>query len=319
MSKKSSKTAHVLNLISPKMEDSELNTEGIQNESHAQKSDTERLSQASQSEKEESKKYKPDSIGEILHLSESTESLSELIKDNLEKEFIHNTVSASKIKAPVNNSSASHEEAFDTIDNMVSELETAVLDDIHVTDTSLSIEEQVIEQQPNSCNQNDLAENHKVDLLPLDEDICLLNESEQSSIETLENKKSTEPEADLTSIDSNQQSYNAISNLKPFLPELDISAEPAENLKFYYTNVFERIVKGCVVDYLKRFGVCTCSRCVADTIALALTNLPSKYIVTDYDNVEPLISLYEHKYQVSIMTELTKACFEVDGNPHHKL
>ena len=81
----------------------------------------------------------------------------------------------------------------------------------------------------------------------------------------------------------------------------------------------EDVYKRQVVDYLKRFGVCTCSRCVADTIALALTNLPSKYIVTDYDNVEPLISLYEHKYQVSIMTELTKACFEVDGNPHHKL
>lgn len=109
----------------------------------------------------------------------------------------------------------------------------------------------------------------------------------------------------------------AESEPAPEEPEDD--GEPAENKQFCYTNVYERIIKGCVLEYLERFGVCTCSRCVADATALALTNLPSKYIVTDFSNVEPLLSLYEHKFEVAIMTELTKACFEVDAHPHHKI
>ena len=106
---------------------------------------------------------------------------------------------------------------------------------------------------------------------------------------------------------------------EPVPEEPEDDGEPAENKQFCYTNVYERIIKGCVLEYLERFGVCTCSRCVADTTALALTNLPSKYIVTDFSNVEPLLSLYEHKFEVAIMTELTKACFEVDAHPHHKI
>ena len=98
----------------------------------------------------------------------------------------------------------------------------------------------------------------------------------------------------------------------------NVEESPSHENEFYYINVYEQIVKNNVLEYLERFGVCTCSRCVADATALALTNLPSKYIVTEYDNTSPLLSFFEHQFQTLILSELTKACLTVQANPRHK-
>ncbi|GFI61380.1 hypothetical protein IMSAG049_00539 [Clostridiales bacterium] len=87
--------------------------------------------------------------------------------------------------------------------------------------------------------------------------------------------------------------------------------------KLYYTNVYETIVKACIYEYLQKFQVCTCSHCLADATALALTNLPSKYVVTDSPDVGSVINYIEQNEMASIMTEVTKACFEIDAKPRH--
>ncbi len=79
----------------------------------------------------------------------------------------------------------------------------------------------------------------------------------------------------------------------------------------------EHIVKEQVLEYMENFGCCTCSRCIADTMALALTNLPAKYIVVNDNDVSPLLNYYSTKYASLVMIELTKASIQVKENPHH--
>ncbi len=84
-----------------------------------------------------------------------------------------------------------------------------------------------------------------------------------------------------------------------------------------FVSVMEYIVKLKLDEYMKDFSVCTCSRCKADVVALALTNLPSKYVVTDADKISPILNFYENKYLGQVAVELTKACIRVSELPHH--
>lgn len=43
---------------------------------------------------------------------------------------------------------------------------------------------------------------------------------------------------------------------------------------FVFYNIMESIVQEKAIKYMKQFGNCTCKRCEADTIALALSKLP---------------------------------------------
>lgn len=86
---------------------------------------------------------------------------------------------------------------------------------------------------------------------------------------------------------------------------------------FTGVNVMERLVRDKAEGYMKQFGNCTCSRCVEDTVALALTNLPSKYVVVNRDAVSPLLNFYEKQYAGQITVEITKACIKVKEDPRH--
>lgn len=97
------------------------------------------------------------------------------------------------------------------------------------------------------------------------------------------------------------------------VPEIVPEPEP----DFVVVNVIERIVRDKVIYFMREFGVCTCERCIADTVALALNGLPSKYIVTTPMAVDPLISFYTNKYISTVTVEVTKACMIVKENPRH--
>lgn len=77
-------------------------------------------------------------------------------------------------------------------------------------------------------------------------------------------------------------------------------------------NVMENIITRMdLKKYMEQYGVCRCSRCCADTKALILTRLPSKYVVVHEDSVAPMIGFYENKFKVRIFTEILKACLQV--------
>lgn len=86
---------------------------------------------------------------------------------------------------------------------------------------------------------------------------------------------------------------------------------------YRYVNVMERGVAESLMEYMTKLGVCTCDRCQKDVTALAMSNLPPKYIVADTAAVSPLLNFYSNKYSSLIMTELTKACFAVIADPRH--
>ncbi len=85
-----------------------------------------------------------------------------------------------------------------------------------------------------------------------------------------------------------------------------------------FFNMMEKIVRDKAPEYMEKFGVCNCTRCTADTIALALSKLPPKYVVVEETAVSPLLSFYEDHYAGQIIVEITKACIAVNGNPRHK-
>ena len=70
--------------------------------------------------------------------------------------------------------------------------------------------------------------------------------------------------------------------------------------------------------YIKMFGMCTCSRCRIDVIALALSNLPAKYVVVSDKEINPRLSMYEQKYSAAVITQVMSACKKVLEKPHHK-
>ena len=410
MAKKSSKTAHVLNLISPsKAEEPALETPAVQNtasDASPAAQDTAIVQQASAvpdapavqqapavqdapaptpvstAEKpQEPPKSKPkaETMEGILHLSENTENLSLLIRDNLEKEFslqnpppqpfwggegvpiAENPHAVIKEVAPSNTplpepltAEPEPEPAFaaesplpetpflpaepdisetlpaaqepldepvilaaqEPLDEPVIPVAQEPLDEPILTVAQEPLDEPILPVAQETLDEPILPAAQE----PLDEPILpVAQEPLDEPILPVAQEPLDEPVIPVAHDKPEKTVEEMPAESEPVPEEPEDDGEPAENKQFCYTNVYERIIKGCVLEYLERFGVCTCSRCVADTTALALTNLPSKYIVTDFSNVEPLLSLYEHKFEVAIMTELTKACFEVDAHPHHKI
>lgn len=102
---------------------------------------------------------------------------------------------------------------------------------------------------------------------------------------------------------------------EPEAPEAEPEPDEMEGYVFY--NIMEKIVQDKAMKYMKQFGNCTCKRCEADTIALALSMLPPKYVVVKKDSVSPLLNFYEDHYAGQIIVEITKACITVNRNPRH--
>ena len=96
-------------------------------------------------------------------------------------------------------------------------------------------------------------------------------------------------------------------------------AEPEkEELPYRMVNVMEEILSPEMVkEEMKKYGVCLCSRCQADVLALLLTRLPAKYIVANTPAIPPLLSYYKNKYRVNLLTQMIKACLDVRENPRH--
>lgn len=94
--------------------------------------------------------------------------------------------------------------------------------------------------------------------------------------------------------------------------------EPEEMEGYVFYNIMEKIVKDKAMKYMTQFGNCTCKRCEADTIALALSKLPPKYVVVKEDSVSPLVNFYEDHYAGQIIVEITKACIVVNKKPRHQ-
>lgn len=103
------------------------------------------------------------------------------------------------------------------------------------------------------------------------------------------------------------------------IPKSQISSN-LQTGEYRFVNVMEQLMlRQDVASFQEQYNVCKCKRCTADVYALALTGLPSKYVVTRKDSLSPILSYYESKYKIFMLTELIKACNKVRESPRHKL
>ena len=86
-----------------------------------------------------------------------------------------------------------------------------------------------------------------------------------------------------------------------------------------FLNVMEYLVEERLEKYVKLFGLCSCQRCLADVRALALSRLPAKYVVLPASAVKPMLSLYQAKWEATIIAQVIQACKSVMENPRHLL
>ncbi len=320
MPKKTSKTAHVLNLLSPTIEEEIIADVPETEWSSAHKTPMQNISGSSEVLSEKS-----DSMEDILHMSNSNDELSMLIKGNLEKEFLESTGNADELQEteePEDSEESENVEDVEDTENSensepLADGETAVLANTPVDNTEQEEDVshdmdnsdmmQSIENMPMNENtsQNEDLSDHMADILS--------NTNMVHSIENVLAEENTIQKEEENTADSSHISDSEENE------ESSDDEEVVENTPFYYTNIFEHIVKDCALEYMKRFDLCTCDRCIADVTALALTNLPPKYMVTDYENVAPLIHYLEHKHEVILMTEMTKACLTVYAEPRHTI
>lgn len=82
-------------------------------------------------------------------------------------------------------------------------------------------------------------------------------------------------------------------------------------------NYMEQLVGEMVGDIIKENDCCNCERCRLDVMAIALNNLPSKYIVTKNGERYMKLALLREQLNVDVITELTKAAQVVKENKRH--
>lgn len=92
-----------------------------------------------------------------------------------------------------------------------------------------------------------------------------------------------------------------------------------EDGEYRFINVMELLLlRQNIHQLMEEQNVCSCERCMADVCALTLTGLPSKYVVTSKDSISPILSYYESRYKIPMLTEFMKSCSKVKERPRHK-
>ncbi len=84
-----------------------------------------------------------------------------------------------------------------------------------------------------------------------------------------------------------------------------------------FVNVMLPLVEEKLLKYVRLFHLCECPRCLADVKALALSRLPSKYVVLEGSTYTPMMSFYQAKFDSDITAQVIHACKQVMEAPRH--
>lgn len=353
MARKTNKTAHVLNLITnpaPTDEDSSIEVASDILEENNTSEDitspevftdkTATLSDPpSKTESPKSASNHPQSpVVEILY--NEHDPLSDIIKNVLEETSEKQPIATEKTESIEADSSVENANIFEynlefdddgneiTSENITS-VETQSNDSISDSETDTGI---VTDAIISDNTNNDISETESS--LPEENTVeeTMLNDAELPSDDTaaINSKENLTIESAIeAAIESSIENDSSCSSTSGSLLE---KLEDAKNnhfhdrtdlnsmidLDFKYVNVYERIVQDKLLDYMKKFDMCMCDRCIVDTFALAVTELPTKIVVVDKNEVFPLINFFEVKNTAIISTALIKACMIVKEKPHHK-
>lgn len=284
MARKSNKTAHVLNLIAG--HDANKETSETTNT-------TETDSSTADSQTRRSAHTAPAAQNNISVIDTTEEDpVSNLIQQNLSDEFEQQKQpQAEPVSEPAATPDQVQKETSESIPEPKSESASASVP----TPESESATASIPTPKPESATAS----------VPAPE-----SESISASIPTPEPVPASvpTPEPDATPV--------LISAPEPEPAPISVPA-PEPEPDFVTLNVMEGIVKDKIIYFMRQFDVCTCDRCVNDTIALTLNGLLPKYIVTTPAAVDPLMSYYTNKLISDVTVEATKACMIVKDHPRH--
>lgn len=88
-------------------------------------------------------------------------------------------------------------------------------------------------------------------------------------------------------------------------------------------NAMEMVVKSTLAEILEKLEkhgierICTCERCLLDIMALALNQLPPRYVVCDQGEAYVRTSALNQQFKVDILFALLNAVRTVQANPRH--
>lgn len=326
MARKSNKTAHVLNLLSggepekevqqPQEAKTEAETTTVKEEPEPAKAEaapapapTPAITQAAAPEV-------PSNISIIDNGAKEADAVAEQIHEELLKELEREERAAGTATAPV--AEASKEEAFAasvTESPKTEALSTSVAESPNTEAPSTSVAESPETEVPSTS----VAEPTKAEA-PSTLDVGI-PKVEASSAPVAEAPKIEAPSTPIAETAKEETASTPAAEEPKSEPEevLELSPEPPVEPEpdFVMLNVMQRVVEDKIIYFMKQFEVCTCDRCKADTIALTLSGLPSKYRIVDKHAVDPLVSYYTGRLISQVTVEALKACTQVKDNPRH--
>ncbi len=83
-------------------------------------------------------------------------------------------------------------------------------------------------------------------------------------------------------------------------------------------NYMEEIVFSTMKEVLSDINVCKCDKCLMDISAIALNDLPPKYIVTEKGELYSRINSLRQQFEVDVISAITKAAVLVKRSPRHE-
>jgi len=88
---------------------------------------------------------------------------------------------------------------------------------------------------------------------------------------------------------------------------------------YYLKNYMEEVVDSKLDSILNSIEICKCDKCKLDVKAIALNNLPPRYVVTDKGILYSKLNEMEFQFEVNVETEIIKAAVIVGKNPRHQV
>lgn len=82
-------------------------------------------------------------------------------------------------------------------------------------------------------------------------------------------------------------------------------------------NYMEEIVMNKTDELLKLMNMCSCEKCRLDIIAIALNELPAKYVVSEIGELYTKLNELEQQFEIDVETAIVKAAVMVSKNPKH--
>lgn len=85
-------------------------------------------------------------------------------------------------------------------------------------------------------------------------------------------------------------------------------------------NYMEDAVEVLLPNILDEYSqLCTCKRCISDIKAIALNNLPPKYVATEKGSILSKANMFKTQSEVDVTKALIDAIEKVSQSPRHSV